>query len=231
MTRPNLNAVAIVHSEFDGAIGSTGFHVLRAREAEPKWLFYAVQSHEFIESMSRLVQGALYPAVRPKDIRAYQIPVPSRDEQRRIVAEIEKQFTRLEAGVSALKRAQANVKRYRAAVLKAACEGKLVPTEAELARREGRSYETGAQLLERILAERRKKWQGRGKYKEPAAPDTSNLPVLPDGWTWATIEQTTDLVGTGATPRRGKSEYWKNGSVPWITIDSRCLRAHYAACS
>ena len=48
------------------------------------------------------------------------------------MAEIEKQFTRLEAGVAALRRVQANLKRYRAAVLKAACEGRLVPTEAEL---------------------------------------------------------------------------------------------------
>ena len=52
-----------------------------------------------------------------------------------IVAEIEKQFTRLEAGVAALRRVQANLKRYRAAVLKAACEGRLVPTEAELAKK------------------------------------------------------------------------------------------------
>jgi type I restriction enzyme S subunit len=44
------------------------------------------------------------------------------------VAEIEKQFTRLDAGVAALHRVQANLKRYRAAVLKAACEGCLVPT-------------------------------------------------------------------------------------------------------
>ena len=86
------------------------------------------------------------------------------EEQRKIVAEIEKQFTRLEAGVAGLRRVQANLKRYRAAVLKAACEGKLVPTEAELARQEGRTYETGAQLLERILTERRKKWSGKGKY-------------------------------------------------------------------
>ena len=66
-----------------------------------------------------------------------QIPllVPLEDEQRQIVAEIEKQFTRLEAGVAALRRVQANLKRYRAAVLKAACEGSLVPTEAELAKR------------------------------------------------------------------------------------------------
>ncbi len=35
------------------------------------------------------------------------------------------------------------------------------------------NYETGAQLLERILSERRQKWNGKGKYKEPAIPDTA----------------------------------------------------------
>ena len=104
------------------------------------------------------------------------------------MAEIEKQFTRLEAGVAGLRRVQANLKRYRAAVLKAACEGKLVPTEAELARQEGRTYETGAQLLERILTKRRQKWSGKGKYKEPEEPDIAKLPLLPDGWAWTTMD-------------------------------------------
>jgi type I restriction enzyme S subunit len=62
-----------------------------------------------------------------------------------VVAEIEKQFTRLDAAVAALKRVQANLKRYWGSILKAACEGRLVPIEAELARKEGRSYETGEQ--------------------------------------------------------------------------------------
>jgi type I restriction enzyme S subunit len=84
---------------------------------------------------------------------------------------------------------QANLKRYRAAVLKAACEGRLVPTEAELARAEGRTYETGEQLLARILADRRNNWHGRGNYKELAIPDSNNLPPLPEGWTWSTVEQ------------------------------------------
>jgi type I restriction enzyme, S subunit len=60
-----------------------------------------------------------------------QLFQPTPVEQRRIVAEIEKQFTRLEAGVAALRRVQANLKRYRAGVLKAACEGQLVPTGAK----------------------------------------------------------------------------------------------------
>ena len=53
------------------------------------------------------------------------------DEQQRIVAEIEKQFTRLDAGVTSLKSVQTALKRYRASVLKAACEGRLAPIEAE----------------------------------------------------------------------------------------------------
>ena len=50
-------------------------------------------------------------------------------------------------------------------------------------------YETGEQLLQRILTERRQNWQGRGQYKEPAAPDTTKLPPLPEGWTWANAQQ------------------------------------------
>ena len=135
MTRPNRNAVALVPPELDGAIGSTGFHVLRAKNTEPGFLFYAVQTNDFIDALCEKVQGALYPAVRPRDVSSFKTFLPtSQTEQRRIVAEIEKQFTRLEAGVAALRRVQANLKRYRAAVLKAACEGKLVPTEAELAK-------------------------------------------------------------------------------------------------
>ena len=136
MTRPNLNAVAVVPPDLDGSIGSTGFHVLRAKDAEPGFLFYAVQTPEFIDAMCLKVQGALYPAVRPRDISSFCLPPFSLAAQRRIVAEIEKQFTRLEAGVAALRRVQANLKRYRAAVLKAACGGKLVPTEHELSKAE-----------------------------------------------------------------------------------------------
>jgi type I restriction enzyme S subunit len=113
------------------------------------------------------------------------------EEQLRIVAEIEKQFTRLDDAVAGLKRVQANLKRYRASVLKAACEGRLVPTEAEVARKEGRSYETGEQLLARILKERRAKWEAEGESRcaEPLAPPRTGLSELPKGWTWATFDQ------------------------------------------
>jgi type I restriction enzyme S subunit len=124
---------------------------------------------------------------------AQAISLPPLPEQHRIVAEIEKHFTRLDAAVASLQRAKANLKRYRASVLKAACQGKLVPTEAELARAEGREYEPASVLLERILKDRRARWEAqerrRGKYKEPATLDISTLPGVPEGWVWAMVEQ------------------------------------------
>ena len=120
------------------------------------------------------------------------------------MAAIETQFARLDASVAALRRAQANLKRYRASVLKAACQGRLVPAEAELARSEGRDYESAAVLLERILAQRRARWESQpkrlGKYREPSAPDASALPQPPEGWAWATMPQLGEL-------NRGKSKH------------------------
>ncbi len=132
---------------------------------------------------------------------AYPFPLLPLPEQHRIVAAIETQFTRLDAGVAALRRVQANLRRYRAAVLKAACEGKLVPTEAELARTEGRDYEPAAVLLERILAARREKWvqeNPKKKYQEPAGPDVSGLPELPEGWCWATVGELASHITSGS---------------------------------
>jgi type I restriction enzyme S subunit len=233
MTRPNLNAVAMVPLDLNGSIGSTGFDVLRTKWIIPSWLFYLVQTDDFIQAMSSLVQGVLYPAVRPKDIRTYRIPVASLPEQRRIVEEIEKQFTRLEAAVAALKRVQANLKRYRAAVLKSAVEGRLVPTEAELACAEGRSYEPASELLQRILSERRARWEAyqlakfrasgkepkdekwKHNYVEPSGPERACLPELPKAWIWSSIGQLFD-VHVGATPSRAQPEYW-NGDIPWVS--------------
>ncbi|GAB2941000.1 restriction endonuclease subunit S [Aquaspirillum soli] len=204
MTRPNLNAVALVPEQLDGAIGSTGFHVLRSRWLRPGFLLRLVQSQRFVDEMSALVQGALYPAVRPKDIAAFTFAFETPAQQTRIVAKLEELLSDLDAGVAELKAAQKKLKQYRQSLLKAAVEGALT---AEW-RANNKPSETGAQLLERILTERRARWetkqlakfkeQGKTppkdwqkKYPEPVQPDTTDLPELPEGWVWASIDQLT----------------------------------------
>ena len=161
-------------------------HVLRAKNGIPnsyiKYYLDIVDYHSFVTGTTRL-------KLNQTAMRQIPVPVAPPDQQKHIVAEIEKQFSRLDEAVANLKRVKANLKRYKAAVLKTAASGRLVETEAELARREGRSYETGAQLLQRILETRRSQWEGKGKYKEPAAPDTADLTELPEGWVWASVDQ------------------------------------------
>ena len=132
-----------------------------------------------------------------------QIPlvVPALAKQTELVAYLDEQLPRLDASVAALLRAQANLKRYRASVLKAACEGRLVPTEAELARIQGRDFESGAQLLQRILPERRAQWAGKGKYLEPVPHESEGLSELPDGWVWASLDQLSWDSGYGTSAK------------------------------
>lgn len=131
-----------------------------------------------------------------------KIPLPPLAEQHRIVAEIEKQLTRLDAGVAALRRAQARLQRYKAAVLKAACEGRLVPQDP--------NDEPAAVLLERILTERRKQWNGRGKYEEPQPPNTDGLPELPVGWVWARVESVGGVkLGRQRSPKHHTGQHMR----------------------
>lgn len=221
--------MAVVPKLVNGyGFGSTEFHVLRPKPGmDAKYLYYYISSQSFRGEAERYMTGAVGQKRVPTDyLKRSVIPVAPLDQQKRIVAEIEKQFSRLDGAVADLKRVKANLKRYKAAVLKTACEGRLVETEAELARKkvpsprvgegggEGVVYETGEQLLARVLAERRKNWSGRGKYKEPAAPDITDFPLLPEGWTWATCAQVGEAI-TGFTPPKSNPQFF-GGDVPFF---------------
>lgn len=159
--------------------------------------------------------GTTVASVEFAALRAFELPIAPLPEQERIVEAIEEQLSRLDAAVVSLERVQKKLKAYRASVLKAAVEGRLVPTEAEVARKEGRDYEPASVLLRRILADRRRRWEDtelarltmagkppkdnawKARYVEPAAPDTSRLPELPEGWCWASLEQLSGLIRNG----------------------------------
>ncbi|MGD0290733.1 MAG: restriction endonuclease subunit S [Candidatus Binataceae bacterium] len=181
----------------------------------------------------RLDRSTAVPGLSRDDYSPLRVPVPPANEQRRIVEAIDSHLTKLDAAVAALERVCANLKRYRASVLKAAVEGRLVPTEAGLAREEGRDFEPASVLLDRILAERRRRWEEselarmkaagkppkdghwKSKYKEPIAPDTSALPQLPAGWCWATGDQVFVAVTSGS---RGWAKYYSDAGALFLRM-------------
>jgi len=144
-------------------------------------------------------QGVTQVNLNTTIVKDIDIPLPPFPEQNRIVTKIELLFTKLDTGIEALKQAQAQLKRYRQSVLKAAVEGRLTSEwrEQRSVQVSKDELEPAEKLLERILKERREKWESQQlakyksngkkppknwqeKYKEPTPPDTTNLPELPE---------------------------------------------------
>ncbi len=210
-------------------LGSTEFHVLRCQDGVlPQWVYHFVRQSSFRkDAAARMTGTAGQLRVPAAFMREAQIPLAPLPEQHRIVEAIETQFTRLDAAVAALQHARTTLQRYKASVLKAACEGRLVPTEAELARAEGCAYEPADVLLQRILAERRARWEASdpGKpYREPAPPDTSDLPKLSEGWVWVAVEQIGDVrLGRQRSPEHHQGPYMRPylraANATWSGVD------------
>lgn len=168
----------------------------------PKLLWYFLNDEKIWPR-----SGSAQPFIKPRDVQAMLVPVPPLETQRRIVARIDELFSELDDGETALARARQDLEVYRKALLKAAVTGELTADW----RAANPPKETGEQLLKRILAERRARWEAdpknKGKrYKEPAAPDTSGLPALPEGWAWAALQQLAFISGGLTVDRKRQPE-------------------------
>lgn len=199
-------------------------HVLRALDGIPSaYIKYYLDTFDYRE----FVTGTTRLKLNQTAMRRIPVPLAPSAERECIVAEIEKQFSRLDEAVISLKRAKTNLKRYKAAVLKAAVEGKLT----EQWRKEHPDVELAEKLLERILTERRKRWeeaelakmnaQGnepkddkwKRKYKEPGPPKPEETFEIPDTWAWSNLGQLSWSVKDGP---HYSPQYSETG-IPFIT--------------
>lgn len=113
------------------AAGSTEFHVLRPSEAIlPEYVLNFVLQQSFRHEARANMRGAAGQLrVPPEFLAEAPIPIPPVNEQRRIVAAIETQFTRLDAAVAALERVKSLIARYKSSVIQAAVSGRLFTNE------------------------------------------------------------------------------------------------------
>ena len=195
----------------------------------PKFGFFYAQTLEpWLNAVSSATTVSI---VNKGKFETAPFPFAPTAEQTRIVEKLEELFSDLDAGVAELKAAQKKLAQYRQSLLKAAVEGSLT---AEW-RTKNIPKETGTQLLERILKERRTRWeekqlakfkeQGKtppkgwqDKYPEPVQPDTTNLPGLPEGCLWASLDQFFCELRSGTAETSGRQ------TTPYPVLKSSAVR-------
>ena len=165
---------------------------------------YVLFAFRLIESeLSISGTGSTFTAINKKNLEEIEIDVPPLAEQKRIVAKVEQLLTRVNAARERLAKVPEILKRFRQSVLAAACSGRLTADW-----RDGHlDLKPAVENLKRVLANRRTEWETgqlrkmraagklpknnmwKAKYKQPASPELSDPPELPDSWYWVTIEQ------------------------------------------
>ena len=235
--RPYLNKVFQPH--FEGLCSAEFIVFPETDELDNKYLQYFLNSSIFVRHATSLNSGDR-PRVKFEQFAPYEIPLPpTLEQQKRIVAKIEELFSHVDAGIEALKKAKQLLKQYRQSVLKAAVTGELTKEWREARIKDdaqgsanvagGRTpgatkLEPASQLLERILKERRQKWEEqqleqfkskgkmpkddkwKGKYKEPEPYEGKPPFELPIDWTWVYLEQLGEVIG-GLTKNKKREQF------------------------
>jgi type I restriction enzyme, S subunit len=184
-----------------GPEGVLNQHIFRVKSFIDKRFHHVLVQH-VLEDMRKRAHGTGMVHITKDEFDRTTCPVPPLAEQSRIVDGLDELLSDLEAGVASLEGARAKLKAYRASVLKGAVDGTLTAEWRE----EHQDVESASALLDRILTERRERWAAeqlakfetkgqrppktwKAKYKEPVGLQTSLLPRLPAGWSWASFEQ------------------------------------------
>lgn len=188
--------------------------------ANKKFILYILEHSQ--ESLNEKGKGIAVKNVSAKQILELPLFIPPEQEQYRIAEKLDELFSELDVGVQELKTAQVKLKHYRQSLLKSAVEGAL--TQKWRNDNKDKIEETGQELLKRILIERKQRWEQQqlaefkekdkkppknwqAKYPEPVQPDTTDLPKLPDGWVWASVEQLGNVqLGRQRTPSKMKGD-------------------------
>jgi type I restriction enzyme S subunit len=178
-------------------------------------------------------QGTAQGGINTLFVKNSIIPIPPLSEQRRIVAKIEELFTKLDAGVEALKKAKEQIKRYRQAVLKYAFEGKLTEEwrkSFELLMLNGELKETQNSKLNtqhsKLNIQHPKFSIQSSTFKtENSAFNTQNSTLttqnskLPRGWVWTRLDSCSELITKGESPKWQGFNYVEDG-IPFIRSEN-----------
>ena len=187
MTRPYLMNTCIVPKLSNYTIASTAFAAVNCHDCLlNKYLLFILISKYFNSYVTKHQHGSSYPAINQKQFNNAYIPLPPLEEQKRIVAKLEKAFADLDRAEKAYNDLQELGGKLKNKILQKAIEGKLVPQLES----EGEVEQLGK------------------------APDEVPFEI-PASWKWVLLDKI-GRWKAGGTPNRSISEYYQNGTINWL---------------
>lgn len=191
--RGTYGRTASVPSELDGGNITQDTARVAPVGAKAAYVRLFMQSPAAQNYFKAVARGVAVKGVNIGDLRKLPVPVAPAAEQDRIVLAIEEAFSKLDAGEAGLRVARELLRHTRDAILSAAATGRLVPQDP--------GDTPPAKLLADLGVEQL---------------DLSGPPEVPEGWAQVRIADIAK-VGSGTTPKRGRSDYWTAGQIPWVT--------------
>lgn len=205
-------SVGRICTGMEGAYNVALAKVIVPEEINKQYIYFLLESHIFqreILSTQRSAQDGF----NKDDLTKINIPIAPLNEQKRIVAKLEKLLAKVNESCDRLSRIPTILKRFRQSVLASACSGRLTADW----RKSHPDIEPAEELLKRIQEERIKRYEeectkakaeGRRKPKDQDTNKRSSKPVIelpeiPSTWSFSRLEQISYLVtdGTHKTPK------------------------------
>jgi type I restriction enzyme, S subunit len=199
--------IGIAPKEVDGCIATENMPMFDIVGVSPEYLVYYTRSPQFRDDVNKLVPlGTAQKALHERQLLEVEMPLPSTKEQKRITDKIKGVNQYLAAFNQGLDGQEDNIVKLRQSILREAVSGRLVPQDPK--------DEPTSTLLKKIKAEKdRLVREGRiRKEKElPPVSEEEKPYELPKGWEWVRLGDITSKIGSGSTPRGGKSVYQTQG--------------------
>jgi type I restriction enzyme, S subunit len=153
----------------------TTYYRCHPRVLSSRYLVYLLASPQVYGQLAQVMSQTTRDFVPISEQYLLHLIVPPIAEQHEIVRRVEALLARADSIERRLAIATRRVETLTQAILAQAFRGELVPTEAELARREGRDYEPASVLLERIRAERHGQQEVKVARKKKTTPTTGQV--------------------------------------------------------
>lgn len=205
----------IKYIDFEFAVGADGTKLLHPFEyLHPKFFYY------YLNALNLESQGY---SRHYRFLKEIAVPIPSLNEQHRIVAKLEKLLQKVDACKERLDKIPTILKRFRQSIIAAACSGRLTADWRE----KNPDVEPASVLLEQICKQKKNKKPKVKNKKTVPSVDTSDLPQLPVTWKWSKIGEVSDNIHYGYTassknkpigPKLLRITDIQNNTVKWETV-------------